>query len=110
MNFILPFPIKKFATQVNIQQAMLLVGSCFAGEIGTKLTERKFNTIVNPHGILYNPLSICEAIEDYIQNKIYTQQDVFLYDELYRSFNHHGKFADVDASVCLKNINHKITE
>lgn len=110
MDFILPFPLKKLPQQVNIQQAMLLVGSCFAEEIGTKLSERKFNSLINPNGILYNPLSICEAVSDYIADKKCSQTDIFLHDELWRSFSHHGKFADVNANACLQNINHNITE
>lgn len=110
MDFILPFPLKKLPQQVNIQQAMLLVGSCFAEEIGAKLSERKFNSLVNPHGILYNPLSICGAVSEYIENKKYIQADIFLHDELWRSFSHHGKFADINADACLQNINHNINE
>ena len=110
MDFILPFPLKKLPQQVNIQQAMLLTGSCFAEEIGAKLSERKFNALVNPHGILYNPLSICGAVSDYIENKKYTQADIFLHDELWRSFKHHGKFADVNANTCLEKINRNISE
>ncbi len=110
MDFILPFLLKKLPQQVNIQQGMLLVGSCFAEEIGAKLSERKFNSLVNPHGIMYNPISICRAISNYITNKNYTQADIFLHDELWRSFNHHGKFADVSADTCLENINHNINE
>jgi hypothetical protein len=110
MDFILPFPLKKLPQQVNIQQALLLVGSCFAEEIGAKLSERKFNSVVNPHGILYNPLSICGAVSDYVENKKYSQADIFLHDELWRSFKHHGKFADVNAEACLVNINHNISE
>ncbi len=110
MNFILPFPIKKFAKQVNIQQAMMLIGSCFAEEIGIKLHERKFNAQINPHGILYNPISICKAVTDYIENKNYAEKDVFLHDELWRSFQHHGKFSDSNRNSCLEKINHKISE
>ena len=110
MNFILPFPLKRFAEQVNINQAIMLIGSCFAEEIGIKLNERKFNTQINPHGILYNPISAFKAVTDYIENKNYTKKDVFLHDELWQIFNHHGKFADVDDTICLKKINHKINE
>lgn len=109
MNFILPFPLKKFTHQVNIKQAILLMGSCFAEEIGAKLEERKFKAFTNPHGILYNPISICNALTDYIQDKKYTKEDVFLHEELWRSFNHHGKFANTDAEACLENINHQIS-
>src|ERR1700761_6892611 len=108
MNFILPFPVKKFTAQVNIQEPVLLLGSCFAEEIGLKLTERKFNALVNPHGILYNPLSIYRAITDYIENREYRQQDIFLHDELWRSFQHHGKFSDTNPGQCLENINREI--
>jgi hypothetical protein len=110
MNFILPFPLKKFIHQVNIKQAILLMGSCFAEEIGAKLEERKFNAVINPHGILYNPISICNALTDYIENKKYTKEDIFPHDELWRSFNHHSKFADTDADVCIENINHRISQ
>ncbi|HEX7413177.1 MAG TPA: GSCFA domain-containing protein [Bacteroidia bacterium] len=110
MHFILPFSIKRFSHQLNVRQAMLLMGSCFAEEIGTKLRERKFNALINSHGILYNPISICNAITDYVQEKKYTQQDIFLHDELWRSFRHHGKFSDTDSATCLANINHKITQ
>ncbi len=110
MDFILPFPLKKFTHQVNIKQAIVLMGSCFAEEIGAKLEERKFNALTNPHGILYNPISICNALTDYIQDKKYTKEDIFLHEELWRSFNHHGKFVSADANICLENINHHVSQ
>ena len=109
MNFILPFPFKRFTTQVNIKQSILLLGSCFAEEIDAKLKERNFNTLTNPHGILYNPISIANAVTDYIQEKKYTQQDIFLHDELWKSFNHHGMFSGVSSDACIENINQQIS-
>jgi hypothetical protein len=105
MELILAFPIKKFTQPVNIHQPILLVGSCFAEEIGTKMKERKFNAIINPHGILYNPISISQSLTDTIENKRYGQPDIFLHDELWRSFKHHGKFANTDAEASLANMN-----
>jgi hypothetical protein len=49
-------------------------------------------------------------VNDYVANKKYAQVDIFFHDELWRSFNHHGKFANVNADACLQNINHKISE
>ena len=34
---------------------ILLMGSCFAENMGTFLTEAKFQLDLNPFGILYNP-------------------------------------------------------
>jgi len=110
MDFILPFNIKKPARQINIGQPVLLLGSCFAEEIGTKMQERKFNAQVNPHGILYNPNIICDALSDYIENKIYNHADLFEHKELWQSFNHHGRFSGKDATSCLAAINAEINE
>ena len=40
---------------------LMLLGSCFAANIGMKLVEAKFRCDVNPYGILYKPLSISAA-------------------------------------------------
>src|ERR1700758_3780669 len=101
MDFILPFPLKQQVKQINIKQSLLLIGSCFAEEIGGKMQERKFNAQVNPHGISYNPSGISNAITDYIEAKIYTDKDIFHHNELWQSFNHHGKFSETDATNCL---------
>ncbi len=62
----------KLLTEVLIGQAenlidhekqLLLIGSCFAGNIGQKLMYYKFQASVNPVGILYNPLSIAQSMQ-----------------------------------------------
>ncbi len=62
----------KFRTEINIplsqreidyRSSTLLLGSCFADSIGGKLTEAKFPAVVNPVGVLFNPLSICAALD-----------------------------------------------
>ncbi len=41
---------------------MLFVGSCFADEIGKRFTEQKFRAVVNPFGVMYNPVSIGHTV------------------------------------------------
>ena len=57
----------KFRTIVDIPKScfsidpfarMLFVGSCFADNMGKKFTAEKFNTLVNPYGVMYNPASV----------------------------------------------------
>ena len=110
MDFILPFPLKQSEKQINIKQAVLLMGSCFAEEIGKKLEERKFNALVNPHGISYNPTSISNALTDYIESKVYSESDLFHKNELWQSFNHHGKFSSTNANTSLQVINEEISK
>lgn len=110
MDFILPFTPEKAAQPIYKEDRLLLMGSCFAEEIGTKLTEYSFKALVNPHGILFNPLSISTALREYIENKVYSEKDIFHYDGLYRSFHHHGRFSQPDALNVLENINLHITQ
>jgi hypothetical protein len=42
---------------------MLFVGSCFADSIGRRFQEEKFQAVVNPFGVMYNPASILHTIQ-----------------------------------------------
>ena len=62
----------KFRTIVDISKScfsidpfarMLFVGSCFADNMGKKFTAEKFNTLVNPYGVMYNPASVYHTIQ-----------------------------------------------
>lgn len=61
----------KLQTQVEIQSLLrpiglrnriAFVGSCFALHIGQKMRESGMPALVNPFGVLYNPLSIAEVL------------------------------------------------
>ena len=105
MNFKLNFEIQAPETKINIRQNLLMMGSCFAENIGDKLLEHKFNTLVNPNGILFNPINIFDALKSYQEEKIYSENDLFLHDELWYSWQRHGMFASIDKQAALKKIN-----
>ena len=44
-------------------EKMLFVGSCFADSIGRRFREEKFQAVVNPFGVMYNPASILHTIQ-----------------------------------------------
>ena len=105
MEFRLEFTPKGFEKKINHQDKLFLCGSCFTEQIGSKLRHHKFRTIDNPNGILFNPVSIATAIDSYIDNKRYTETDLFYFNELWGSWNHHTRFSDTDKSACLQKIN-----
>ena len=62
----------KFSTVVDIPkpefmiepaQRMLFVGSCFADNIGKRFKEEMFRAVVNPYGVMYNPVSILHTVK-----------------------------------------------
>ncbi|WP_448520718.1 GSCFA domain-containing protein [Rhodoflexus sp.] len=63
MQFRTDFIIPPSEQTITHKSRLLLVGSCFADEVGQKLVENKFETLVNPFGTIFNPLSLLELLE-----------------------------------------------
>ena len=49
--------------EIEPQEEMLFVGSCFADNIGKRFMDEKFRATVNPYGVTYNPASILHNVE-----------------------------------------------
>jgi hypothetical protein len=73
--------------------------------MGAKLSHYKFQTLENPNGILFNPVSIADSIRSYIDNKLYVTEDLFYNKELWGSWNHHTRFSSIHQQTCLDKIN-----
>ena len=110
MKFTTPVSISKSELDISHQQAVLLVGSCFAVSIGEKLSDHKFNVTLNPNGIIYNPISILTILKRIIEKRAYTNEELLLTNNKWISFNHHGSFSAFDKSECLTKINSSLTK
>jgi hypothetical protein len=77
IEFILPFQIQAYPFTISYRDKILLIGSCFSEEIGNKMKGLKLNVLQNPNGILYDPLSISEALVSYIDNKPVEESELF---------------------------------
>jgi lysophospholipase L1-like esterase len=64
----------------------------------------------NPHGILFNPVSVAEAIFDYIKRKQYKKDDLFYFNEGWHSWKHHSHFSALIAEESLQKINSSISD
>ena len=77
MNFRTQVELPKRETEIRHSDRIMLFGSCFAENIGNLLLANKFRCDVNPFGILYNPLSIVEALWQILSHQTYTEEDLF---------------------------------
>src|SRR6187402_1328524 len=109
MQFRLELNIKPFKNQINIRDTVMLMGSCFTDHISKRLALHKFNVLDNPNGIIFNPLSIQQAISSYIHQKEYKAEDLFFFNELWTSWDHHGMYAHPDQQTALDQINQSIS-
>lgn len=108
----------KFTTPVNIKlnktidynSRIVMLGSCFAENIGKKLIDCGFNVVMNPMGILYNPISIFSALERIVEGREFTEDELFCHNGLWTSFMHHGSFSHADKNEALKMMNERLKE
>ena len=105
MEFILPFQIPSYPFTISYRDNIFLIGSCFSEEIGNKMKGLKLNVLQNPNGILYDPLSISEAIVSYIDNKPIEESELFEQNGLWHSWKHHSVFSGVNKEKVLAEIN-----
>lgn len=97
--------IKQSSFKIDYSKNILFVGSCFAENISKKFLDLKFNAMVNPFGILYNPISIENMFQGILQNKEYSKQDIFCESERWNCFDFHGSFSAKSKEECLGKLN-----
>ncbi len=105
VKFHYEFDIKALPESIAHVHKLFLVGSCFTENIGDKLKKHKFKVLENPNGILFNPVSVAEAVINVVENKQYTIDDLFNYNEGWHSWQHHSRFSGVTAEDALQKIN-----
>lgn len=105
MQFQIPINIPSIEPGITYRDKILLVGSCFTEHIGNYLKLAKFDTLQNPNGILFDPLSVCESLISYMDNQKYKADDLFYFNEAWHSWKHHSRFSSVNMEDSLSMIN-----
>ncbi len=100
--------IPPFPYSFEHKDTILSIGSCFVENMGKRFKQLKFNCLLNPFGILYNPISIGQALTAIIDRKKYSKNDLIYHNERWHSFDHHSIFSDSDANEVLEGINFSI--
>ncbi len=93
--------------------AVCVLGSCFADEMGARLSDAGFDVLRNPFGTLYNPASIAAAVARLDSGAPFTQEDcVEMGAGAGRvcSFSHHTSFARATAAEFLADANAHLKE
>ena len=99
-------------TEINVSYSdkLFFIGSCFSENIGKKLANLKFQTSINPFGIIYNPISIFEVLDSIVSHKKYSSENIFKHNDIWKCFDFHSDISALDADALLSKINYKIEE
>jgi lysophospholipase L1-like esterase len=105
MNFRTNIQLQIEENQIDYASKLLLIGSCFSEYISKKLAYYKFDVDSNPFGILFNPKAIEALILNSLNEKTYSESDVFLLNERWHCFDAHSDLSATDKNELLHNLN-----
>lgn len=78
---------------ISHSDTVLCIGSCFTEHIGGRLAEGKFPVLLNPFGIVYNPVSMAECLEKLLAEVQFSESELFENQGLWHNWAHHGHFS-----------------
>ncbi|HLW08055.1 MAG TPA: GSCFA domain-containing protein [Marinilabiliaceae bacterium] len=96
---------QKSEKKIAVGSGVFFMGSCFAENIGSVMQQSRFPVMINPHGVLYNPASLSQALESIVDNERIDEEKLHFLNGHWHSFMHHGKFSHLDAYEVVHSIN-----
>ncbi len=105
MKWMLEPAIKQERETIKYGDKLLLMGSCFTNNIGSKLCNWKFEALHNATGILFDPHSISRHLSFFANKKTFVSADLFQAGEIWNSWEHHSDFSDISVAESVNKIN-----
>ncbi len=94
--------------QIEHKDSVITFGSCFAENISEYFQFHRFNVRKNPFGVLYNPVSVLNAIKSLEEPKVFSETDLVFHQDEWHSFYHHSDFSNHIKDECLNSINETV--
>ena len=82
MQFTTKIPVQKSTFPIDYDSKVMLLGSCFAENMGEKFDYFKFQSTTNPFGIIFNAVSLEKLIRRAVENRTFTENDIFFHNDL----------------------------
>lgn len=110
MQFSTKVPVIKSPVPIDYHSRMVSLGSCFAVNIAEKFSYYKFQSSVNPFGILFHPMAIHEVVRRAVHNENFTETDIFFHNERWHCFEVHSDLSHPNKEVLLQNLNQRLVD
>lgn len=100
------FPTPPVPFGIAHTDQVLMVGSCFTENIGARLVGHKFPALVNPFGIVYNPVSIARCLERLLAgDRPFAAGELVFQAGLWHSWECHGRLSGPERDEVLARLN-----
>lgn len=95
----------KAGLELGHADKMVLLGSCFTDEVGSRLAADGFDVCANPFGALYNPMSICRCIDRILSGEAYSEADLTSGPRGYHCLDYATRYSGADIAALLGVLN-----
>ncbi len=96
-----PLPSK---IKIGLNSGVLTIGSCFADAVGSRLTAHKFLSSANPFGVIYNPVSIHNTLQDAFGNNLPNRETYLVHDGVHLNYTLHSSFSALERETLVKEV------
>ncbi|WP_372975799.1 GSCFA domain-containing protein [Muriicola sp.] len=93
---------------ISYASEILLMGSCFAGHMGGKLSSYQFRNTLNPFGTLFHPRGISHLLERAKAGRYFTAEDCFFHMERWHCHEVHSDLSHANREEMLKGLNNRL--
>ena len=106
MKLLTEISINPLEQTIHYGDGLLFLGSCFADEVGGICRGLGFDALVNPFGVLYNPVSVANAVHRLASGRPFAHEEVIRTgEEYYCTFSHNTTFWQPTEEALLEKIN-----
>ena len=105
MQFTTKIPVQKSTFPIDYDSKVMLLGSCFAENMGKKFDYFKFQATTNPFGIIFNAVSLEKLIRRAVENRTFTENDIFFHNDLWHCYEVHSELSNLDKDAFLESLN-----
>ena len=110
MRFRTELKPQALGTNIQHQDELLSLGSCFASNISQHLLRLRYRMCENPFGIVYNPLSIAAGLHLLCTETDVLASDLVQHEGLWHDMRFHGSFSQPEAEQALQGMNQSLAE
>jgi hypothetical protein len=93
---------------LNLQDDIVTMGSCFAEVIGSKLRENKARVLVNPFGTIFNPLSVCKLLEAAVDRQHAFEEHLVQHNGIWYAYDLHSSLSSPNQEELLQLIEQQL--
>ncbi|RTE54954.1 GSCFA domain-containing protein [Arenibacter aquaticus] len=97
-------PLSEEGPKIDYHSKLLLLGSCFAENIGDRFQHYKFQSLVNPFGILYQATAIHKVAKKVVSGTEFPEEHLVFSNEKWQALDVHSDLSRSEKTETLQAI------